>query len=266
MTESFSALARYYERHFRTADELPPKLYVTRLESGSVTAEIAPYAMLLGSAIYTLDASIIVSDFSKRLRNGITAFSNPPTAGAPSSGSPPLPSREDAEDMKAFIRPLTGKRGASLSIRHARIEKTDGARSTVVEYAFDEAEINRAAINIDNQLGGDMVDDVAPPDARQDTGIKTEVMLFFEQANRRPGKERGRTGDKGIIPNVCDKALPVYFRKSFQILKEQMIQGDLNPLTDTAFIVDVHVQQVNGEPRAYIVTAVHDVMQIGDES
>ncbi len=168
--------------------------------------------------------------------------------------------------MKAFIRPLTGKRGASLSIRHARIEKTDGARSTVVEYAFDEAEINRAAINIDNQLGGYMVDDVAPPDARQDTGIKTEVMLFFEQASRRPGKERGRTGDKGIIPNVCDKALPVYFRKSFQILKEQMIQGDLNPLTDTAFIVDVHVQQVNGEPRAYIVTAVHDVMQIGDES
>lgn len=96
MTESFSALARYYERHFRTADELPPKLYVTRLESGSVIAEIAPYAMLLGSAIYTLDASIIVSDFSKRLRNGITAFSNPLRLARPPADRP----RSPAEKMR----------------------------------------------------------------------------------------------------------------------------------------------------------------------
>lgn len=47
----------------------------------------------------------------------------------------------------------------------------------------------------------------------------SEVMLFFDQANRSPGKEKGRTGDKAIVPAVCDKALPVCFRSGFNDLK-----------------------------------------------
>lgn len=86
-------------------------------------------------------------------------------------------------------------------------------------------------------------------------------MLFFEQASRKPGKETGRTGDRGVISDISDKALPVYFRKSFQDLKDQMVRGDVNPLTN-AFVVDVHVQWVDGEPKGYIVTEVHEVVPL----
>jgi hypothetical protein len=45
-----------------------------------------------------------------------------------------------------------------------------------------------------------------------------------------------------------------------------MVRGEINPLTH-AFAVDVHVQYVSGEPKAYIVTDVHQVMPIeGGES
>jgi hypothetical protein len=107
----------------------------------------------------------------------------------------------------------------------------------------------------------DIVENAQPPHGP----ILKEVMLFFEQASRKPGKEKGRTGDRGIIPDVSTKSLPVYFRKSFQDLKDQMIRSEVNPLTNYAFVVDVHVQQVDGKPKGYIVVNVHEVTPLGDE-
>ena len=161
------------------------------------------------------------------------------------------------------MRPIVGKKGASLGIKHARFEQKDGEKHTIAEFNFDEDELNRAAINIDNILS-------EPEEVIEDTEeenqpkIFNEVMLFFEQASRKPGKEKGRTGDRGVVPDVSDKPVAVYFRSSIHDLKEQMVRGDVNPLTE-AFIVDVHVQRIGGEVKAYIVTNVHSVVSIEDD-
>lgn len=73
LSVSFAALARIYERHYRRENEAAPKLYVTKLETGSVLMEIAPYGLLLGT-IAVLDGGIIVADFTNRLWRGIKAF------------------------------------------------------------------------------------------------------------------------------------------------------------------------------------------------
>jgi hypothetical protein len=88
-------------------------------------------------------------------------------------------------------------------------------------------------------------------------------MLFFQQASRDPAREQGRTGDRAIVPDVSDKPLPTYFRKGFNDLKERMVRGDENPLKK-GFIVDVNVQIIDGESRAYIVTEVHDIIDLSD--
>ena len=259
LSDSFAALARLYERHYRAQGEGAPKLYITRLETGSIIAEIAPYIVMLGAIVTTMDHSVIVADFTNRLWRGIKAFASPPIVPL----VPEIPSRDDAADIREFVRPLTGKQGATLGIKHARLESNDGERSIVVEYKFDETEINRAALNIDAALSAThgepklaVLEGVAGP-------IKTEVMLFFEQASRKPGKESGRTGDRAIVPDVSQKALPVHFRDSFQDLKERMVRGDINPLK-SAFVVDVLVQYVGGEPKGYIVTDVHKVIPSED--
>jgi hypothetical protein len=97
------------------------------------------------------------------------------------------------------------------------------------------------------------------------TSIKSvrEAMLFFQQASRTAGKSSGRTADKAIIPTVSEKSLPVYFVKDAG-LKEQMVQGQSNPLTDTTYIVDADVQLIDGEPRGYVVTHVHKVIEGGE--
>ena len=247
LSSSFAALARIYERHYRTSGDTAPKLYVTKLETGSVILEIAPLVFAMGMPI--LDNTIIVADFAGRLWRGLKAFSGVPNE-PPRLEPPP---RDDASDLREFIRPLTGKTGASLGIKHAKYESDDGTRRTVVEYDFDEAQINRAAINIDEQRRLPPPTDDAPPS----TALHAEVMLFLEQANRGPGKEKGRTGDRGVIPDISDKIVPVYFRKGIQGLKDQMLHADHNPF-EMVYVVTVHVTRLEGEVQAYTVADIHD--------
>lgn len=216
--------------------------------------EIAPYLPLLGHVVATADSAVIMADFSNRLWRGIKAFSGSPS-DVPRIDAPPI---EDARDIREFVKPLLGKRGANLGITHARYEKTDGERKTVVEYTFDESELNRAAINIDEALDAHLL-----PDGKSKPTEKkhAEVMLFIDQANRGPGKEKGRTGDRGVIPEISDKPLPVYFKKGFNDLKDHMTR-DVNPLTST-FVVDVYVHYVGEEPRGYTVTNIHEAIDDG---
>jgi hypothetical protein len=262
LTGSFAGLARLYERHYRQGGEPAPKLYITKLESGSIIAEIAPFILFLGAIISAMDHSVIIGDFANRLTKGIKAFSDP-KGTADASGLPP--SRADAADIREFVRPLAGKKGASLGIKHARFVREDGERRTIAEYIFDEAEINRATINIEGVLAEPeepiLLDAPAAPESETSDMLR-EAVLIFEQASRRPGKERGRTGDRGVVADISAKPLPVYFKKSVQGLKEQMIKGDVNPLTNTAFIVDGYVVRVDDEPKAYIITSVHDTMPL----
>lgn len=274
LASSFAALARFYERHHRAggAQGAAPRLFVSRLETGSVVAEIAPYVAVFGAAVYAMDASLIVSDFVRRLGNGIKAFANP---GPPPKGD--APTRADAADIAAFIKPIAGRKGAALGLRRARMEKRDGEKATVVEYRFDEAEINRASINANRALEQPDVPVILPPPDPDPprtmalspvlgppATVRSEAMLFFEPAGGKPGKRRGRAAMRGVIPDVSEQALPVYFRKSCQELKDRMARGEVDPLAN-AFVVDVEAQFLGGEPRGYVVTAVHEVLPLEDD-
>jgi hypothetical protein len=254
---SFAALARFYARHHGpTKDaDTTPRLFISKLENGSVVAEIVPYVVVLGQAVPFLQQAMVVADFTNRVGRAIRAFSSTATAVAE------IPSRDDARDIREFVRPLTGRKGASLQISHARYERqTEGERISV-EYRFDETELNRAALVIDAELATPSL----PATAEEQPSTKTirEAMLFFQQASRAAGKTSGRTADKAIIPTISEKSLPVYFVQDAG-LKEQMVQGQTNPLTDTTFIVDVEVQLVDGEAKGYVVTHVHKVIE-GDD-
>ncbi|HEY4275988.1 MAG TPA: hypothetical protein VGM68_10920 [Rhizomicrobium sp.] len=258
---SFSALARFYARHFRYDNDLSevPRLFITKMETGSIIAEISPYITNYGVPLYQLvSAANNVSGFTKRLSDGLKAFAGMETKSVP----PVLPSTEDAADLKEFIKPLTGKNKSGLSIRHARFRKKDGNKEILVEYDFDETEINRAAVNIDRALAmGDVLSVELPPS--DSSKFLSDVTLIFDRASRAPGKDTGRPTDWTVIPEISDKALPTFFRPSVNgNLKDVMVRGEKNPLTDIAFSVDVFVKLKNGTPTSYVVTDFHSVVSL----
>ena len=55
-----------YERYYRSNDEAALKLFVTRLETGSVIAEIAPYGIMMGG-IAQMDGGVTVTDLANRV-------------------------------------------------------------------------------------------------------------------------------------------------------------------------------------------------------
>lgn len=262
LTESFAGLAHMYDRHYRRQNEQAPKLFVTRLEDGSVIAEIAPYAVILGGLVATMGGVNTVAEFTRRLISGIRSFADIPNA----DDQPKLevPSTDDARDIREFLKPLAGRRDARLDIKHARLEKRVGRRRTIVEVTFDEVQINRAAINIDAKLGeadGGLLEKRLEP--RNRAQPISEAMLFFEAASQSPGKAKGRTADRGVVPSVSAKAAPIYFLKCLQHLKDQMVKGEVNPFT-SAFVVDGMVQYVGDEPRGYIITDVREIIPLDE--
>lgn len=256
---SFAALARFYARHHGQTHEADttPRLFISKLENGSVIAEIVPYVVMLGQAVPFMQQAVVIANFTDRVAKVIRAFS-----GVEIPAKAELPSKDDARDIKEFIKPLVGRRGSDLKITHARFERRDGEKSTIIEYRFDETELNRATLTIDAELANPAL---PPSHLEEASSTKTiqEAMLFFQQASRSAGKSAGRTGDRAIVPSVSEKPLPVYFLKDAG-LKEQMVQGQTNPLTDTTYIIDAEVQLVDGEPKGYVVTHVHRVIE-GDE-
>jgi hypothetical protein len=256
---SFAALARFYARHHGpTKDESDaPRLFISKLENGSVIAEIVPYVVMLGQAVPYVQQAVVIAKFTKKVARAIRIF-----AGDDEDPLTERPSKDDARDIREFVRPLTGRKGADLKIQHARFEKRDGENVTILEYKFDENALNRAALTIDAELAKPAL---PPPDVEEQPSVRTahEAMMFFQQASRGAGKSSGRTADKAIIPTISDKPLPVYFLKDAD-LKEQMIQGNLNPLKDATYVVDAEVQLVDGEPKGYVITQVHKVIDSGE--
>jgi hypothetical protein len=259
LTESFGALARIYERHYgiEGPEGGTPRLYVTRLASGSILAEIVPFTVFMGVVIGGMAAAVTVGDFAKRLNDGLRAF-----AGIKDRASPVLVApAQDAADLKAFVQPLTGRADAALGITHARFHSLTKDREIIAEYEFKSAEIDRAVVNIDHAL--DLIE--ATPE--RSSKPHNEVMLFFDSASRGIGKEKGRTRDYAIVPDVSKRPLPVYFRTSVSgNLKDVMVRGSTNPLADVAYVVDLHAQMIGGEPKGYIVTNIHRTIPLEPSS
>src|SRR5712671_340159 len=65
---SFAALARFYARHHGpTKDEgEAPRLFISKLENGSVVAEIVPYVVMLGQAVPFMQQAMVIANFTTK--------------------------------------------------------------------------------------------------------------------------------------------------------------------------------------------------------
>lgn len=254
LQESLAAIVRLYDRQHLPSDPFgpPTKLYVTRISSGSpIHIEIVPLLALLGMPIAVMDSALIVRDFAEWLGLRLRSLSN---AELPEDVGP-----EDASDLARFIEPMTGRAGAKLGIAHARFQKTrmDGDRYEEVfaEYWMNDNEINRAAVNM-TKLSDPERQSAAP----KSTTVR-EVLMTFQQADKTPGKERGRTGDRVIITSVTSKPLPVYFPSEASTIKRRILDQTENPFSK-AYIVDAIVEYVGDVPKLYRVIELHEIVDL----
>lgn len=254
--ESLAALASIYERRNPNSEPESPrvKLYVTRVQSGSINIELVPLIALLGMPISVMDSALIIREFSKWVGLTIRSVADQLPVRSVDLNS------DDAGDLEKFIAPLKGRRGANLGIKHAKFSKIlrtgKAVREVVAEYNFNESEINRVAINLQRAAN----ETPTQPPSRNKT--VHEVLMAFQQADKSPGKERGRTGDRVVISSVTDKPLPVYFPRAAADIKRRILEQTENPFAK-GYIVDADVQYAGDDtPRVYTVIGLHDIVDL----
>lgn len=252
--ESFLALSRAFDRHVAlhfTQEPRPQvKLFVIEVSQGSIRTVIAPFLVLLAEPLAWMTAVNTVKTFSDNLIKLLKQFS-----GDEKSGS--APSMEDCKSIELFLRPLIGRKSAELDITHAKYEGRFGLKEVLLEYKMKAPELNIASSNAVRAIESLEVRNA--PSVRH--VIRSEVTMKFFQVNEAPGREKGRSGDRAIIPDVTERDLPLYFPKQSNDFKVQILERTENPF-QKQYIVDVDIEYDGDVPRLYRLMHLHQIIDL----
>jgi hypothetical protein len=257
LARSFAALEHIYERQQQEegilAPATPARLFVSKIEAGSILIELAPLLILLNEPLQFMAATNTIKKFTENVIVYLKKFVG---EGGEEVAKVNV-DNETVRDLQIFIKPLTGRKAAELGITHARYEKRDGAKEVIVYYRMQAPEINIANSNLINAV----VTEERLAIASNRHEVLNEVLMRLYQATVVEGKERGRTGDRAIIAAVTGKDLPLYFPKQSNDFKRIITESTDNPFAK-GYIVDVDVEFEGEMPRMYRLLHVHKVVDL----
>jgi hypothetical protein len=250
--ECFIALSRAFDRHTHEHFPAEPrpqvKLYVTRVEQGSIIATIVPYLVMLAEPIAWMSATNTIKSFSTNFIALLKRY-------AGDEKSTVAASIDDSKLLQQFLKPLTGRKHAELGITHARYESKDGTKEIIVEYRMLSPELNIAASNAAKIIETEEASKLTTSKHI----MKNEVRMRLFQTNDQPGKEKGRTGDRAIVPDISDRDLPLYFPQQSNEYKRQILERTENPFQKN-YIVDVNVEYDGDIPKMYRLIHIHQIV------
>lgn len=265
MTLAFQALGRDYKRflneRIRAEGGKPKeddvKLYITKIESNCILAELAGASSVVGAFFSLMDYQNIFIEYVRNFGAAIDYFRG-------------LSRRKDlkASDIdctKAGAQVVSDVMGllaqhldSGFALRaRAGSESPSGAKvyAEVVISGQEAAEAQRGAIIAQKVL-----------DYRGEADHEN-VLMYFQRTSTDEAKADGRTDDKAIIASVIDKPLPVHFASKLDQARINDMKNDpnQNPFK-AAYRVDVNVEvDRKGVPRFYRVLHLHEILPEEDD-
>ncbi|MFC3815000.1 hypothetical protein [Lysobacter sp. GCM10012299] len=260
MTLAFQGLGHEYQSYLRArfADTDPKsnaaevKLYLTRIESNCILAELAPALPMLGAIAPVLADVNTVHDFVEKTAKAIRWLIGVAKKKGVTSDEIPYGKRQ-ITNLRDVVRLVAKNHNSNLGLAAIRYEQESGQDRAVLEFSFTDFECRRA------EQGASIA--LAALDVREKAD-REKVLMYFYQTNIEDPKAGGRTGDKAIISSISREPLSVYIIPETDQQKVRYVLDDKshNPL-HTGFVVDVNIENDRqGRPRIYRVVRVHDVV------
>ena len=266
MTLSLQALALDYQSYLlnqgkQTSKRLgldDVKLYITKIESNSILAELAGGALILGQVFSVMDYVNVFIEFAKNIESKFLWFKDVGIKGVVSPDEVPY-KKNEIDRFQDFTKLIAKNKGGDLNLSVFEYEETKSAK-TRKEYL----KITFSSDDAGNAQRGALIASKALE--RREASDYEKVLMYFYQTNIDDPKSEGRTGQKVVIKRVHDKPLPVYFVSDLDKQKVNYImQSHENNPFKVSYIVDVNVETDRNEiPRAYRVIRVHDVISEED--
>lgn len=264
MTLAFQGLGFEYQSFLKaqTAEDGAPaqsgevKLYITRLETNCILAELAPAMPLMGSLASVIADVNTMRDFVRNTSEAVRWLMGLADK-AEVSATDVTHSKRRIKQLRDVVRLVAQNRDANLGMAAIRYEETAGKDVVVLEVSFSDADCRLAERGADRAL--------AALDVREKAD-REKVLMYFYQTNIDDPKAVGKTGDKAIIESISPIPLSVYIIPETDRQKVRFVLDDKthNPL-HTGFVVDVNIEKDRkGQPRIYRVVQVHDVVHDAD--
>lgn len=261
MTLAFQGLGHEYQSFLKSRfTEVDPKsnaaevkLYITRIESNCILAELAPALPMLGAIAPVLADVNTVSDFVKNTATAITWLINIAKKKKTVTSDDIPYSKRKIGNLRDVVRLVAKNHNSNLGLAAIRYEETAGQDHVVLEMSFTDSDCRSA------EQGAALA--LAALDVREKAD-REKVLMYFYQTNIEDPKSGGRTGDKAVISSISPEPLSVYIIPETDQQKVRFVLDDKshNPL-HTGFVVDVNIEHDRqGRPRIYRVVRVHDVV------
>ena len=161
-------------------------------------------------------------------------------------GEKPEIAPADYKELSTILSPVAKDNGSQYNI--------SSVVNGNVELHFH---VNSMESNAMQNMFKSEIDKLKLPD--QVDEIKTSVLLTWFQARN---DINSKSGNKGVIEELSSKALNITFENDE--IQECILHGNTNPF-NTAYVVDVKIQTIQGKPVAYKVMKLHNSFDITEE-
>lgn len=266
LTLAFQALGRDYRRFLndriraeggRPAED-DVKLYITKIESNCILAELAGATQIMGAYFSLMDYQNIFIDYIRNFGatidyfRGLAKVKSPKAdeiectkAGAQAIADVMSVVAKQPPDGRFAIRAKAGSETASGHRVYAEVEITSD----------EAAEAQRGALVAQKVLD------------YRGAADHENVLMYFQRTSTDDAKADGRTDDKAIIATISGKPLPVHFASKLDQARINDMKSDpnQNPFK-AAYRVDVNVEvDRKGVPRFYRVLHLHEILPEEDD-
>ena len=185
------------------------KLYITRLETNCILAELAPAMPLLGSLAPVLTDVNTVRDFVHNTAEAVRWLMGLADKSEVAA-SDVQPSKRRIKHLRDVVRLVAQNKNANLGMSAIRYEEAVGEDRAVLEVSFTDDDCRLAEKGADRAL--------AALDVREKAD-RERVLMYFYQTNIDDPKAVGQTGDKAIIESISPIPLRVYIIHSSMSLR-----------------------------------------------
>ena len=245
----FGAISGQFDRYIRT--EHPDaasqaRIFVKEVRPGSIVADLFPGG--IGDIIEIMDRILIVIAFADLVGRGIINYAR--------NKRNPDATRGELKDLYDTVEVLAKDRDGKAKVETVTYEK--GAWTRKVAFTFNTEQARKAVENIEdhrNELN------------KKEGADHPRVLMYFKRSDIGDVALGKRSGERVVVEKLSEKDLPLIYASN---LSEERIKHEIRETEDNiyhkGFVVDVNVQTKGGRPIAYVVTHVHQVIDLPRDS
>lgn len=231
---------KFIENEVGTSDQVGSGLFVKEVRSGSIVVELVSQVLPLMPLLWTGGSLSEWLNYSKSIIDWLNG--KIPTA-------PKNITKQDLRQWNDILEPVARDQGSQM------ILSVTGDNNTIQQIFVSSTEANAAQNRIRREI--EAMDE-------PDNSIHQKCVMTWYQAKF---DNESDTGNKAIIEGISAAPVKVIFENN--AVKRAMMAGDpkfSKSWHELAYIVDVKVQTIKGQPKVYTIINYYDEDTFDPES